>query len=85
MPVHQIVMLCWYGLNAMKFCIGSTSLLTVDHINDDSLDNSILNLAIVTRVANIAKEHHGTKGTNFLIFFEVCGYCSTPFDYKYIF
>lgn len=85
MPVHQIVMLCWYGLNVMKFCIGSASLLTVDHINDDSLDNSIMNLAIVTRMANISKEHHGTKGTNFLIFFEVCGYCATPFDYKYVF
>ena len=85
MPVHQVVALCWYGLNALKFCIGSASLLTVDHINDDSLDNSIMNLAILTRVANISKEHHGTKGVNFLIFFEVCGYCAPPFDYKYNF
>lgn len=85
MPVHQVVALCWYGINAVKFCIGSASLLTVDHINNDSLDNSIMNLALVTRMANVAKEHHGTRGTNFLIFFEVCGYCSTPFDYRYNF
>ena len=83
MAEHQVIALCWYGLNVMKFCIGSGSLLTIDHINDNSQDNSIMNLALLTRMANIDKEHHGTKGLNFIMFFEICGYCNSPYEYNY--
>ena len=83
MAEHQVIALCWYGLNSLKFCVGSASLLTIDHMDGDSRNNSIHNLAILTRMANIAKEHHGTKGINFIMFFEICGYCNSPFDYRY--
>lgn len=83
MPEHQVIALCWYGLNSLKFCISSASLLTIDHMDGNSRNNSIHNLAILTRMANIDKEHHGTKGINFIMFFEICGYCNSPYDYRY--
>lgn len=79
--VHQIIVLCWYGLNVYKFCMGSGSILTIDHHNGDSLDSRIDNLAILTRSDNAAKGQNGSKGINFIPFFERCGYCTSPFGY----
>jgi len=82
MPAHQIIVLCWYGLNVLKYCLGSGSILTIDHMDQDAVNNSILNLGILTRVGNVQKAKKGLKAINFVQFFEVCGYYS-HFNYKY--
>lgn len=83
MPAHHIIALCWYGINVIKFCLGSGSLLTVDHRDDNPFSNSIFNLAILTRVDNVKKAKKGEKGINFIMFFEVLGIGSSPFSYRW--
>lgn len=84
MPAHQVVMMCFYGLNVLKYCIGSGSLLTIDHINGNSLDNGVMNLALVTRVGN-AKKGSGCseKPVNFLQLFEALQIANTPILYYF--
>jgi hypothetical protein len=50
--VHHLVGMCVWGYNIIKHCRGFASLLTVDHIDGDSLNNSIANLRVLTRVDN---------------------------------
>lgn len=83
MPAHQVVMLCFYGLNVLKYCIGSGSLLTIDHKNGCSFDNGIMNLAVVTRVGNSKKGGGNEKPVNFLQLFEALQIANTPFLYVF--
>ena len=83
MPAHQVIALCWYQINILKFCLGSGSLITIDHRNNNSRDNSIMNLALLTRVDNTRKASTGEVGVNFLMFFEVLGLATSPFDYSW--
>lgn len=83
MPAHQVIMMCFYGLNVLKYCIGSGSLLTIDHINGNSLDNGVMNLALVTRVGNAKKGGGGEKPVNFLQLFEALQIAYTPFLYNF--
>ena len=82
-PAHQVIMLCWYGLNAMKFCIGSGSLLTIDHIDGDAFNNSIFNLAMISRVANAKKGGGDLKAVNFLQLFHLMDICHVPISYSF--
>lgn len=78
-PAHQIIMLCYYGLDIMKHCIGSGSLLCVHHILNS--DNSVMNLAITTRVGNSRESKTGTEPINFLQLFEILQLATTPYEY----
>lgn len=49
---HQIIALCIFGFDLLKHCRGNTGLLSVDHINKDTLDNSAENLRIISREDN---------------------------------
>jgi hypothetical protein len=49
---HQIIALCVFGYDLVKHCRGNTGLLSVDHINKDTLDNSAENLRIISREDN---------------------------------
>ena len=70
MPAHQVIMLCFYKLNILKFCLGSGSILTIDHISGDALNNSVMNLSLVTRVGNAKKGgSKKVKPVNFLELF----------------
>ena len=82
-PAHQVIMLCFYGLNVLKFCIGSGSLLTIDHISGNAFDNGIMNLAVVTRVGNSKKGSGNGKPVNFLQLFEALQIAYTPFLYVF--
>ncbi len=84
MPAHQVVVLCFYGLNVLKYCIGSGSLLNLDHISGNAFDNGIMNLALVTRVGN-AKKGSGSseKPVNFLQLFEALQIANTPILYYF--
>lgn len=84
MPAHQVIMLCFYKLNTLKFCLGSGSILTIDHISGDSLNNSVMNLSLVTRVGN-AKKGGGKniKPINFLELFFALQIANPPFLYYF--
>ena len=82
-PAHQVIILCFYGLKVLKHCIGSGSLLTIHHRNNQSFDNSIMNLALVTIVGN-AKEGSGSEEpVNFLQLFQALQIAYTPFLYNF--
>lgn len=67
----------------MKFCIGSGSILTIDHISGDALNNKIMNLALVTRVGNAKKGGGDFKPVNFLELFQALQIANTPFLYNF--
>ena len=83
MPAHQVIMLCFYGLNVLKYCIGSGSLLTIDHIDGNSYNNQVMNLALVTRVGNAKKGSGREKTVNFLELFQALQIANTPFLYNF--
>ncbi len=83
MPAHQVIMLCFYGLNVLKYCIGSGSVLTVDHINGNALDNGVMNLSMITRVGNAKKGGGDFKPVNFLQLFEALQIANVPFEYHF--
>ena len=84
MPAHQVIMLCFYKLNVMKFCIGSGSVLTIDHIDGDALNNKIMNLSMVTRVGNAKKGgSRSIKPVNFLELFQALQIANTPYTYNF--
>ena len=84
MPAHQVIMLCFYGLNVMKYCIGSGSVLTIDHIDGDALNNKIMNLSMVTRVGNAKKGgSRDVKPVNFLELFYALQIANPPFLYYF--
>ncbi len=82
MPAHQVVMLCYYDFSILKHCIFAGSLLVVHHIDENSENNSLMNLALTTRVGN-AKEGKGSieEPVNFLELFEILQMATTPYEY----
>lgn len=84
MPAHQVIMLCFYKLNILKFCLGSGSILTIDHISGDALNNSVMNLSLVTRVGNAKKGgSKKVKPVNFLELFFALQIANPPFLYYF--
>ncbi len=83
MPAHQVIILCFYNLNVLKFCLGSGSVATIDHISSDSLDNNIMNLSMVSRVGNAKKGSGNFKPVNFLQLFEALQIANAPFEYRF--
>ncbi len=83
MPAHQVIMLCFYNLNVLKYCIGAGSITTIDHISGDSLDNKIMNLSMVSRVGNAKKGGGDFKPVNFLELFQALQIANTPILYYF--
>ena len=48
--------MCVWGYNPVKHCRGFASLLTVDHLDGNSINNRLDNLRLLTRVNNTSNQ-----------------------------